>query len=118
MIDAWNTRPEFLGILVHTPGEVGVHAVPGDAAHRFALRGSGAVLLARPSVYQTMRPIVSLLTMGKRVGCCVDDEDDIARLATRIYTHAPGLGRDLPVGVWSRQTWETRPLGELLFHGR
>ncbi|NQV12455.1 hypothetical protein HQ524_03750 [Candidatus Uhrbacteria bacterium] len=113
MIEAWKQRAEPLGLLVHDPGSQLLFEHAGDRLHRFSTRNRDIPVLTVFNIHTEVRPLVALLTLGRRVGCCIDDEEDVVHVARRILAMSPGLS-ELPVAVWNGDSWASHELNSLV----
>ncbi|PIR47810.1 hypothetical protein COV06_00185 [Candidatus Uhrbacteria bacterium CG10_big_fil_rev_8_21_14_0_10_50_16] len=113
MIEAWQQRSEPIGLFVGAPEFPLLHTVIGDRAHRFVVRGQGMPLVVQMHPNIPVRTLVSCLVIGRRVGCYLNDEDDIMHTAHRLLRAAPGHIARLPVAVWDGGAWSQHLLYEL-----
>lgn len=113
MIEAWKQRSEPLGILVHDLESGPVFVKAGDMSHRFCTRNMESHIVTTFSIHTEVRPLVALLAMGRRVGCCVDDDDDVVHVARRLVAMSPLLC-NLPVAVWNGESWSSHELISLV----
>ncbi|MBT6253756.1 hypothetical protein HOI83_00770 [Candidatus Uhrbacteria bacterium] len=113
MVEAWKQRPEPLGLLVHDPGSDLLFESAGDKSHRFTTRNSEVPLITVFSIHTQVRPLVAVLSLGRRVGCCIEGDDDVVHVARRILAMSPGLSA-LPVAVWNGEQWSSHELESLV----
>lgn len=112
MLRAWAQRNEPLGVLVVT-APLTVHSTIGDEVHRIAVRDPQSTVVVLGALSTPWRSIVPLLLLGRRVAVCVQDEDDVQRVAVRLCAHGPHL-RDIETAVWNGVVWHSASLASLL----
>lgn len=113
MISAWTKRSEPLGLLVHEPSGELLFSTAGDKAHRFVTRDADMPVITVFTIHTQVRPLVAMLATGRRVGCCIDGDDDIVHVARRLVAMSPVL-YSLPVAVWHGDHWTSQELHELV----
>ena len=114
MIEAWKQRSEPLGILVCDLPNAPIFETTGDRAHRFVVRNHDIPLIMAFNAHTQVRPVIAVLALGRKVGCCIGDEDDIGHVARRLYASSPGHLSSMPVAVWSGDAWSSHELVELI----
>ena len=112
MLRAWAQRSELLGVLV-VMAPLTTHRAIGDEGHRIATRDSRATVIVPGAPSTPWRSVVPLLLLGRRVAVCVQDEDDVQRVAVRLCAHGPHL-QEVETAVWDGATWHSTPLTSLL----
>lgn len=112
MLSAWQQRPEPLGLFVGVSSSF-LHQQVGDRAHRFVVRDARMPLLISLSPHLPLRVVVACLAIGRRVGCFLQEEDDVVHAARRVLAAAPGHIAHVPVAVWNGARWESHRLSEL-----
>ncbi len=113
MLDAWQQQSEPIGFFVGVAGFPLLHETAGDKAHRFVIRNQETPLIVRMGPHIPLRSLVACLAIGRRVGCFLRDEEDVAHSARRILAAAPGHLRHVPATVWQQDNWSRHLLHEL-----
>ena len=112
MLRAWAQRSEPLGVLV-VMAPLTTHRAIGDEGHRIATRDSRATVIVPGAPSTPWRSVVPLLLLGRRVAVCVQDEDDVQRVAVRLCAHGPHLC-DVDTAVWDGAAWHSGTLASFV----
>jgi len=112
MRQAIKQREEILAFIIDEQKEPVFQQI-GDLQHIFSTRSPEIPMFVKLTYDTNLRPLTAMLTLGRKIACYLDEQDDVSHAAKRLTYNAPHIAQ-INVAVFNTGEWSTHMLQDLI----